>query len=253
MKIGIVQFSQRWEKPEENIETIERLVKESGAEYDLLIFPEMTLTGFTMHSEQFAEEIDGIATTFFIGLAARLKKHVFAGIIEKDGDKIFNSLVHFNEKGVIAARYRKIHPYTRAKEDKCYAAGEEMVITKIGDVKIGLTICYDLRFPELYRKICKSGIDMFINIANWPVPRIEHWKTLLKARAIENQCFVAGCNRTGSDPKNEYNGCSAVYDPMGDELLLTDEAEGIFVADADTSRVNEVRSTLPFLNDMKMI
>lgn len=253
MKIGLVQFSQVWEKPEENIEKIDRLVNECREQYDLLIFPEMTLTGFTMHSEQFAEEIDGIATSYFISLASRLKKHIFAGIIERDGDKIYNSLVHFNETGVIAARYRKIHPYTRAKEDKCYAAGEEIVITKIGDAKIGLTICYDLRFPELYRLICKAGVDLIFNIANWPVARIEHWKALLKARAIENQCFIAGCNRTGSDPKNEYNGCGGVFDPMGDELIITGPEEGIYIADADLSRVNEVRNTLPFLNDMKMI
>lgn len=253
IKAGLVQFSPVWETPEENIKIIDKFFAEKAIDCDMLVFPEMTLTGFTMHSREFAEEIDGISTLYFINLARKLKKHIFAGIIEKDGENIYNSLVHFDDKGIINARYRKIHPYSCAHEDANYTAGDTLVITKIGSVKIGLSICYDLRFPELYRIYGKTRADMIINIANWPIQRIDHWKTLIKARAIENQCFMIGVNRTGTDPKNSYNGFSGIFDPMGYQLSLVDNEEGVFVTELELDKVKETRDTLPFLNDIKMI
>ncbi len=253
MKIGLVQYSPQWENTEANIVKINNLIEARDKDYDILIFPEMTLTGFTMKSAEYAEEIDGISTSYFIALAQKLKKHIFAGIIENDEGKIFNSLVHFDDKGLITARYRKVHPYSNAGEDKSYSAGRETVITKIDNSRVGLTICYDLRFPELYRLYCKEGIDILINIASWPVPRIDHWRTLLKARAIENQCFMVGVNRTGNDPKNEYNGFSSINDPLGNLILSVEKEEGIFSAELDLSRVQDTRENLPFLKDMKLI
>ncbi|MBA4405887.1 nitrilase, partial [bacterium] len=184
MKLGLVQYAPVWENPEENILKIEELIKSSNSKFDLLIFPEMTLTGFTMNAEKFAEEIDGVGTKYFMHLAQRIKTDIFAGIIELDGDLKYNSLVHFDSMGLIRARYRKIHPFSRAKEDQYYNAGEEIVITKMDQIKFGLSVCYDLRFPELYRLYSKERVEILIDIANWPVPRIEHWKILLKARAI---------------------------------------------------------------------
>jgi predicted amidohydrolase len=199
MKLGLVQYSPEFEYPEENILKIEKLISTMKSKADLLIFPEMTLTGYTMNAIKFAEEIDGIGTKYFINLSSRIKTDIFAGIIELDDNKAFNSLVHFDNYGLIKARYRKIHPYSYAGEDKNYGAGEETVITKIDQIKIGLSICYDLRFPELYRLYAKKNAYIMVDIASWPVQRIEHWKTLLKARAIENQCFIVGVNRTGAD------------------------------------------------------
>jgi predicted amidohydrolase len=253
MKIGLVQFSPVWEEPEESIKIVDKLLKEELNNCEILIFPEMSLTGFTMKSAQFAEEIDGISTMYFMDLAKRNKKHIFAGIIEKDDTDIYNTVVHFDDNGLIEARYRKIHPYSHANEDKNYTAGNERVITKIGDVKVGLSVCYDLRFPELYRYYGKARTGLMINIANWPVPRIEHWKTLLKARAIENQCFMIGVNRVGADQKNNYSGCSAIFDPMGNEVIMIENKEGLFIAEIDLAKVNEVREALPFLDDIKLI
>ena len=140
---------------------------------------------------------------------------MFAGIIEKDGKNYFNTLVHLDPNGKLKTKYRKIHPFSYSTENKYYKAGKSPVITKISGMKIGLSICYDLRFPELFRFYAKAKVDLIINIANWPDTRIEHWRTLLKARAIENQCYVAGVNRVGDDPKLHYNGYSSVFDPMG--------------------------------------
>ncbi len=253
MKFGIVQFAPAWENPEESILNIEDLLKSSSAKFDALVLPEMTLTGFTMNAEKFAEEIDGIGTQYFMKLSERIKTNIFAGIIERDGKNIFNSLVHFDEHGLIKARYRKIHPYSCSNEDNYYTAGNETVITTIDDLRIGLSVCYDLRFPELYRMYAKERVDILIDIANWPIPRIEHWKTLIKARAIENQCFMIGVNRIGNDPFNEYNGRSGVYDPMGNEVVLAGDESKIIEADLDMSLVDVTRTKLPFLQDMKLI
>lgn len=253
MRIGLVQYSPVWEEPEENILKIEDLVKQSSGKFDMLILPEMTLTGFTMQSKKFAEEIDGTGTQYFMNLSSRLKTNIFAGIIEKDGDKVYNTLVHFDPVGLIKARYRKIHPFSYAKEDKYYDAPNEIVATRIDQTKIGLSVCYDLRFPELYRFYAKGCSEILVNIANWPVPRIEHWKSLLKARAIENQAFMIGVNRVGKDPFNQYNGCSAVFDPMGKEIVMIENGEKIIEAEIDLSIVSTTRNKLPFLQDIKLI
>jgi omega-amidase len=253
MKLGLVQYSPEFEYPEENILKIENLISTMESKADLLIFPEMTLTGYTMNAVKFAEEIDGIGTKYFINLSSRIKTDIFAGIIELDNDKTFNSLVHFDSYGLIKARYRKIHPYSNAGEDKNYSAGNETVITKIDQTKIGLSICYDLRFPELYRLYVKDNIDILVTIASWPVQRIEHWKTLLKARAIENQCFMIGVNRVGKDQYGTYNGSSAVFDPMGKEIIIGQDSEYIIEIDIDLNKVKEVRAKLPFLQDIKLI
>lgn len=253
MKVGILQYSPKWEQIEDNISTIESILKNQASDEDIIIFPEMTLTGFTMESGKFSEELDGIGTKYFISLAERMRKNIFCGIIEKDDDKVYNTLVHFDDKGLLRARYRKIHPFSYAKENKYYDSSKETIITKIDKTQIGLSVCYDLRFPELYRIYGKERAGVMINIANWPIKRIEHWKHLLKARAIENQCFMIGVNRVGSDPFNEYNGCSAIFNPMGEEVLMCDDSEGLFSADIDLSKVSEVREKLPFLNDIKLI
>jgi predicted amidohydrolase len=253
MKTGLLQYNPLWENPQGNIDKIDKMVEQLKNKIDLLILPELSLTGFTMNSKIFAEDLDGISTQYFMKLSQRLKCSVLAGVIEKSEEGIFNSLVHFNSDGLVTARYRKIHPFGYAKEDQNYSAGDEIVVTKIDNAKVGLSICYDLRFPELYRLYAKQRVDLIVNIANWPVPRIDHWRTLLKARAIENQSFVIGVNRIGNDPLLQYNGFSSVYDPMGYELLSVKEEENIFVVDLNIEIVKVTREKLPFLEDIRLI
>jgi len=253
MKVGLVQYSPIWENPNETITIIEKLIDSTELkDVDLLIFPEMSLTGFTMNSKIFAEEMDGISFNYFMKLARKLKKHIFAGIIERDENDIFNSLIHFDENGLIRIRYRKIHPFSLANEDKHYTAGTETVVTKINKISFGLSICYDLRFPEQYRHYGKNKVEVLINIANWPVTRINHWNLLLQARAIENQCFVIGVNRVGNDPFLNYPGNSVVINPMG-EVLDLNLTESISIVEIDTSQVATLREKLPFLTDIKTI
>ena len=252
LKLGLVQFAPEWEDPQTTITKLDIIIERRTEDPDLLILPEMSLTGFTMQSEKFAEELDGISTQYFMELSSKLKTHIFAGIIERDDDKIYNSLVHFNEEGLIAARYRKIHPFSYSKEDVYYNRGKETVITKIDNIKIGLSICYDLRFPELYRYYGKEKVDLLINIANWPVPRISHWELLLKARAIENLCYVCGVNRVGEDPHHKYPGHSSLVDPRGN-VQITSEEEGILFGEIDQQEVQSIREEFPFITDIKLI
>jgi len=253
MKIAICQYNPEWQNKNKSIEQIESLLVNFDKQTDCLIFPEMTLTGFTMEAKNFAEEIDGIGINYFMNLAQKLKVDVFAGIIEKDESDYFNSLFHFNSFGLIQAIYRKVHPFSLSDEDKHYVAGNEIVVSNINKTKIGLSICYDLRFPELYRLYAKQNVNIIIDIANWPIKRIEHWKTLLKARAIENQCIMIGVNRIGNDPNHEYNGCSAVFNPIGEELLNAENGEKIFYCDINLKEVKLIKEKLPFLKDIKLI
>ncbi len=253
MKVGLVQFSPIWEDKRKNMVIIDNLVKNIDPNTSILIFPEMTLTGFTMNSKGVSEEIDGISIKYFIDLASKMRIDIIAGIVENDKGQYFNSLFHFSAEGLIKAVYRKIHPFTLAQENEYFSSGKEIVTSSYNNHKIGLSICYDLRFPELYRFYSKQKVELLVNIANWPVKRISHWKHLLKARAIENQCFMIGVNRIGNDPYQTYNGSSAIFNPMGEEIILCGNEENIFYADLNFEEVKDVRTKLGFLDDIKLI
>jgi predicted amidohydrolase len=253
MKVGLVQFDPIWENIEANKDKLSQLLEKNVADEEVLFLPEMTLTGFTMNSEKFAEEIDGPGTTYFINLSRKIKKHIFAGIIERDGDKIYNSLVHFDNYGLIVARYRKIHPFSYVNEQDYYSSTKETVITEIKKIRFGLSVCYDLRFPELYRKYAKDKVEVLVNIANWPTRRIEHWKLLLQARAIENQAFMIGVNRFGKDNQVEYDGNSMVIAPDGKILASLTDNEGIISTDLNFEILKKNRERFSFINDIKLI
>lgn len=252
MKTALLQYSPVWEDKKANVSKIDLLIK-NLPKVDLLIFPEMTLTGFTMKSSLFAEELKGDTFNFYSSLAKEKNVNIFGGLIEKSNNNFYNSLLHVSPNGQLVTVYRKIHPFSFSGEDKNYSGGNERIITIINNIKFGLSICYDLRFPELYRFYGKEKVDVIVDIANWPVTRIEHWRTLLKARAIENQCFVFGVNRTGNDPNLKYNGYSSIYDPMGNEIISVADEEKIIFSEIDISLVKKTRTSLPFLNDIKLI
>lgn len=252
MKIALVQYNPKWEDKDSNKKKILQLVRDLG-EVELIIFPEMSLTGFTMKSKEMSEGIQGDSFRFFSALAIEKSCHVMAGIIERRNNRTFNTLIHIKPDGKLVKLYRKIHPFSYSMENKHYDAGVRPAITKIKKWKIGLTICYDLRFPELYRKYGKKRTHLIVNIANWPDTRIEHWRTLLKSRAIENQCYLVGVNRVGDDPKLHYNGFSSVFDPMGKELTSVENEERVIGTELDKDYVKEVREKFPFLEDIRLI
>jgi len=252
MKIALVQYSPAWENKEANKQKILSMITEVE-DVELFVFPEMTLTGFTMRSKEMSETIQGESFRFFSSISKNKSANIFAGIIERRNNCIYNTLIHIKPDGNLLKLYRKIHPFSYSGENEHYYAGTKPSYTKIKNWKIGLTICYDLRFPELYRKYGKKRAHLIVNIANWPDKRIEHWRTLLKARAIENQCYIAGVNRIGKDPKLNYVGFSSVFDPMGKEIIAVENEEKVIVVELDKNYVNEVREKFPFLDDIKLI
>jgi len=253
MNIGLLQYSPAWEDKEVNKKKITGILHQNKTKIDLLIFPEMTLTGFSMKSKQLCEGIDGDSFNYFKDLAKSIQINIITGIIFSEDNKIFNSSVFINKNGEVKSIYKKIHPFTFSTEDKNYSAGEKIEIAECENWKIGLSVCYDLRFPELYRFYAKRRVELLTVIANWPVDRIEHWRYLLKARAIENQCYVAGVNRIGDTGNLKYNGYSSVFDPMGKEIVSVENEEKIVIADINIDEVKKVRKNLPFLDDIKLI
>lgn len=247
MKIGILQFDIAWEDKEENFRRIKKLIPER-VDCDLIVLPEVFNTGFSMNP-QIAEERGGKTERFLSGLASSLNTKVLAGYVLKSKGKIKNTANLFSEKGEKIASYSKIHLFSPLGEDKVFKRGNRTVLFKINKTPCSVFICYDLRFPEVFRKIAEKVTLIFI-IANWPESRADHWRCLLRARAIENQCFIVGVNRVGEDLNGiKYRGDSSVFDPWGEPIFDASDSEGFFVIDIDTDRVRKTREKFPFLKD----
>jgi predicted amidohydrolase len=187
-------------------------------------------------------------------LARQYKINLIAGFSAKspDNEKAENIAVVYDRKGELIARYTKLHPFSFAKEDQYYIAGNNTVLFNIDGMPASVFICYDLRFPEVFRSVAKEVQAIFV-IANWPAARKEHWETLLKARAIENQCFVIGVNRTGKDGNGLcYSGDSCIFDPSGNKICSGGENDEFLIGEFNPHDVIETRSKFPFLEDMRL-
>ena len=218
MKVALISLDQKWEDKAFNMQRCTELTARAGeCGADLVIYPEMTLTGFTLNTELSAENPD--QSPSLLGLSALAKQNkiaLVAGIVMSGADKAENTLIAFSDDGIEQARYVKIHPFTFAGEDHFFKPGNKLAEMKLQEFTLGFSICYDLRFPELYSALAKN-CDVLINIANWPKRRVMHWRTLLKARAIENQTFVIGVNRIGLDGKDlEYEHSSVIVNANGE-------------------------------------
>jgi predicted amidohydrolase len=219
MKIATVSLSQIWEDKKANFKRCKKFVKIAKEQKaNLIIFPEMTLTGFSNNISKIAESYKkSWSIKKFKKLAKKNKMAIIFGVVLKKKNKGKNSLVFVDKNGKILNIYTKIHPFSFANEDKYFKAGKKIVKADFKNIKIGLSICYDLRFCNLYSKM--DDCEMVVNIANWPQKRVEHWKTLLKARAIENQTYIIGVNRIGKDGNNlEYLESSKIFNANGEEL-----------------------------------
>lgn len=242
MKISLVQLDMCWEDKKATKERIEKLLGSFKGGTDLLIFPEMTLTGFSMNTaETLSDEAD---REFFASVARSFSCAVTYGAVENG----FNCQITLDKNGERIASYKKIHLFSYADEDRFYSKGEKTVTFNLNGVRITPFVCYDLRFPYLFWDKT-ADTDIYIVNASWPSSRSLHWQTLLRARAIENQAFVIGVNRVGSDPNVDYSGDSAVYNPIGETVLECGSAEGIFSVEFDAGKTSEVRQFFPFQQD----
>lgn len=255
MDIITFQIDTAWEDPSANFERIGALVAGCQVHSDsLLVFPELSTVGFSMNVEAVAESLHGETFQFFSGLAKEKGCHVLAGISGKDSESGLglNEAVCFAPDGSEISRYRKVHPFPLSNESDYYRSGTEAVVFEINDWKVAPMICYDLRFPELFRAAIKQGAEVFLVIANWPDLREDHWITLLRARAIENQAYVAGVNRCGSDPTLNYSGASMIVNPLGEIIVQSGTEPGVLQATLDKNLLTDWRKNFPALKGMKI-
>ena len=218
----------------------------------LVVLPEMFATGFSMDVARIAEGPAGETHEFLAALAAEYAVFLVAGVVSSSPDgRGRNESVVYGPDGSELARYRKIHPFALGGEADHYEPGDAPVLFEWGDFVVAPFVCYDLRFPEIFRAAVRQGATLFTVIANWPVARVHHWTTLLQARAIENQAYVVGVNRVGEDPGLSYPGRSMIIDPGGAILADGRDTERLVRADVDPTTLAEYREQLPFLRDMR--
>ncbi len=251
LRIGLLQFDQVWQDKQANFEKISELIAAQSSDIDLLLLPEMFQTGFTMDLA-LAEAMQGASIQFLKELARSNNFAVYTSLIIAENQCFFNRGIFVSPDGQVYT-YDKRKSFGLGGEDQFFTAGQSRIIVSFKEWKINLQICYDLRFPELCRNQHKEGqaaYDVLLYVANWPSKRIFHWDALLKARAIENQCYVLACNRVGTDANQlSYNGHSQAVDMFGNDLLTPQEQEGLYVVNISATTLMEGRKNLPFLKD----
>ena len=253
MRVACCQFDIAWEDKPANYLRVERRLREAKLDPGtLLLLPEMFATGFSMNAAAIAETPDGPTAQFVAELAKSHGIYVLAGVVLSNGSQPRNEALLVDPAGKQICRYAKVHRFSFAGEDKHYAAGDTPVSCTVGDWKVQPTICYDLRFPELYRAPSVRGSELICVIANWPATRDSHWMALLKARAIENQAYVAGVNRCGRDPNVEYSGHSQIISPRGQVIEDAGDRDTIIRAAIDLEKLREYRAKFPALEDVRL-
>ena len=248
-----LQLDIAWEDKAANYRKVESLLQATPPNPgSLVVLPEMFSTGFSMNLGITQQGPGREDEAFLAGLARKHRICVAGGLVNPGSDgKGRNDAVAFSPEGTVLAHYTKIHPFSLGGEANCHERGSEIVTFPWAGFVAAPFVCYDLRFPEIFRAAVRRGANLFTVIANWPDTRIEHWITLLRARAIENQAYVVGVNRVGSDPTLKYPGRSLLVDPMGQIVLDAGEGEGVFGADVSIDAVRTTRERLPFLRDMR--
>lgn len=251
MRVGLVQSDIVWNDPSANItrcQTLAESALKEGAE--LLIFPEMFTSGFSMPTGDLALQSYRSGIEYLTQLSKKNGVYALGSVPEPESSStIFNTALVSKPDGTLES-YRKMHLFSKGGETLPYVAGTSPLTTNINGVRCSVFICYDLRFPLPFHQLAEKT-DLFVVIANWPSPRREHWLTLLRARAIENQAYVAGVNRTGSDPGLTYSGDSVLFAPDGTQLTaLTDQAT-VVMCDVDAEKVAEWRSSFPAVRDRR--
>ena len=252
MRVAGIQHDIAWEDPAANFERLGEMIgTAAGAGADLVVLTEMFSTGFSMDVDRVAEPVDGPSTRFLVDQAAAHGIWLCGSLPERpEGQALpFNRLVLAAPDGAVH-RYAKIHPFSYAREHDHYASGGEHVTVDVGGVRTTLFVCYDLRFADEFWA-CASDTDCYVVVANWPAARRDHWRTLLRARAIENQAYVVGVNRVGRGGKLDYIGDSMIIDPLGEILTEATGVEAIVTGEVDPAVVAEVRTRFPFLTDRR--
>jgi predicted amidohydrolase len=250
MLVAGVQFDLAWEDPAENFRRAAPLLERAaGAGAQLVALPEMFATGFSMDAAAVAKHAEA-TKSWLAAQAKRLGLHVIGGYAEPGEPRPKNALSLFAPDGRELLHYQKIHPFSLAGEDRHFSGGAAVATATVEGVRVTPVICYDLRFPELFRAAV-DATDLFVVIANWPEKRRHAWSTLLAARAIESQCFVLGVNRVGAASGEPHCGDSALLDPFGLARASAAGEAAIVLGSVDANEVAQVRARFPFLADRR--
>lgn len=250
-KAGIVQFDVALGDTRSNLSTvmaqIDRLA-DQGAE--LVLLPEMWSCGFDnrnlqQHARDFPEMIETLSKY------ARRKKMMLAGTMpEASGNRVYNTMYVIDADGSLAGTYRKVHLFSPTREHHYFSAGSRACVCNTSKGPIGLMVCYDLRFPELCRALALKGAWVVLTAAQWPIERIDHWNTLIKARAIENQMYMVAANSSGRDGHLAYGGCSRIVSPSGEVAAASeDNRPASIMAELDPVNVTGIRERVSYLDE----
>ena len=249
LTITLIQTNLFWENKKANLEMLQQKIESIKERTEVVILPEMFSTGFSMKPESLAETMDSETMQWMQKIASKKRIILTGSLIIKEEEKYFNRLIWMLPNGKYGF-YDKRHLFAYADEHLHYTKGNKKLIASVKGWKIHLQICYDLRFPVWARQPpgnLDNQYDLLINIANWPEKRNRAWKALLQARAVENQCFVAGINRTGEDGNGiRYSGDSSLIDPMGEIIYQKNNKEDTFTYTLQKQKITETRSQFPF-------
>ncbi|QEC67711.1 amidohydrolase [Panacibacter ginsenosidivorans] len=257
LTVTLIQTNLHWQNKAANLSMFSDKINSINTKTEIVVLPEMFSTGFIMQPERFAETMDGETVIWMRDIALSKKIILTGSIIIKEYDNYYNRLIWMLPNGE-CGYYDKRHLFAFANEDHHYKPGSKRLIASVKGWRINLQVCYDLRFPvwarqQLHHSNNNSPVfeyDLLIYTANWPERRSHPWKTLLQARAIENQCFVVGVNRVGNDGNNIYHsGDSMVVSPLGDILYHKTNEEDIFTVTLQKQLLDEVRGRFPFWKD----
>lgn len=249
MKIALAQTCIEWENKQENYNIADEyayVARKSGA--DIIFFPEMSFTGFSMNVQVTGEKNDQTVEKMR-EFAKKNSINIGFGWVHLSGEKATNHYSVVDSNGNLISDYCKIHPFSYGNESQYYEGGDKIVNYKLFGYNFSNFICYDLRFPEIFQ-IASKRSEIIVVPANWPKKREEHWKTLLKARAIENQCYILGVNCVGNMNGAEYSGCSMAVSPNGDILTTLENSMGIIYVKIEEN-VQDIRNSFPVKNDRK--
>lgn len=253
MKIYGVQFEIVWEDKAANHAKVRAMLEAERPEAgSLVVLPEMFATGFSMNVPGIDDTETRQTQEFLRQTASDFGIFLLGGVVTRHSSgRGINQSVVYDPGGAEIARYDKIFPFTPAGELEHYAPGDRLSLFSWGEFTVAQFVCYDLRFPEIFRAAAIKGANLYTVIASWPEARASHWVALLQARAIENQAYVIGVNRCGRDPKFNYSGRSLIVDPQGKILADAGNHETVIGAELDRQSLDDYRRSLPFLMDMR--
>ncbi|WP_312472817.1 carbon-nitrogen family hydrolase [Neobacillus sp.] len=254
LKISCLQMDIAFGNPQKNFEIANELFEKAVTDNpDIIVLPELWTTGYDLNRLAEIADIDAKQTIDYLQkVAKKYQVHLVGGSVANQGENgVKNTLLVITKNGQLVHQYNKLHLFKLMDEHLFFKAGNEKGLFELEDRKFAGIICYDIRFPEWIRSHTSEGAEALFVVAEWPALRLAHWRTLLIARAIENQCFVIGCNRSGDDPNNLFAGHSIIIDPWGEVISEAGADQEIITAEIELDQVREIRKQIPVFEDRK--